>query len=131
MAFDLSNLLQPVSVEQPCGENLEYDADFLAMDGASHGKPEQQYGNTIVPPVPPDWREVVRVGTSLLKRTKDLRVVCLVTHAMLETDGLVDFSLGLQLVRNFVEHHWEDVHPRLDPEDDNDPTWRPLIRSLR
>jgi type VI secretion system protein ImpA len=35
--------------EQPCGENLEYDADFQAMEQAMQGKAEQQFGDTIIP----------------------------------------------------------------------------------
>ncbi len=35
----IETLLAPVTTEQPCGENLEYDADFQAMEQASLAKP--------------------------------------------------------------------------------------------
>lgn len=33
--MDIETLLTPVSPEQPCGDNLEYDADYQAMEQAS------------------------------------------------------------------------------------------------
>jgi type VI secretion system protein ImpA len=51
----LETLLEPVSPTQPCGENLEYDAEFQALEQASQGKAEQQFGDTIIPAEPADW----------------------------------------------------------------------------
>jgi type VI secretion system protein ImpA len=43
---------------------------------------------------------------------------------LIHTDGFVGFAEGLALLRALLEQRWEHVHPRLDPEDDNDPTMR-------
>ncbi len=59
----------------------EYDADFLAMEQASRGKAEQQFGSTIIPAEPADWNRVEKLATSLLERTKDIRVMLALTHA--------------------------------------------------
>ena len=32
MAIDIKSLLKEVSVEAPCGEDLSYDASFLALE---------------------------------------------------------------------------------------------------
>jgi type VI secretion system protein ImpA len=45
-------------------------------------------------------------------------------RALLRTNGLPGLSSGLALARGLAERHWEGVHPRLDPDDDNDPTLR-------
>ena len=39
--LDVESLLAAVSPEAPCGENLEYDPDYAAMEQAAAGTPEQ------------------------------------------------------------------------------------------
>jgi hypothetical protein len=36
--MNIDEFLAPISAENPCGENLEYDADFQAMGQASRAK---------------------------------------------------------------------------------------------
>ncbi|MDC0935261.1 type VI secretion system protein TssA [Pirellulales bacterium] len=127
--LDLESLLQPVSAEEPCGPDLQYDADFIALESASQGKPEQQYGDTIIPAEDPDWREMYRLTQDLMPRTKDLRVAAHMTRASLAVDGLPGFRDGLKLVHGYIKDFWHDVHPLLDVEDANDPTERVNIVS--
>lgn len=128
-ALDVESSLQPISSEQPCGEDLQYDDEFVAFETAMQGKPEQQYGETIIPAVSPDWKEARRIGLSLITRTKDLRVICHLTRAMIELEGIDGLHDSLAVARGYVEQHWDDVHPRLDPDDDNDPTERVNVLS--
>ncbi|WP_312204717.1 type VI secretion system protein TssA, partial [Mixta calida] len=86
--MNIDALLAPISSEQPCGENLEYDADYMAMMQACEGKPEQQFGDTIIPAEPADWNKVEKLATGLLNRTKDLRVMLALTHAWTQMKGL-------------------------------------------
>lgn len=122
--MDLAPLLAPVSGADPCGDNLEYDAEFAELERAAQGKPEQQIGNTIVPAADPEWKLVEARAASLLGRSKDLRVACLWTKARLRTGGLPGFAQGLSLVSELLDRYWDGVHPRLDPDDGNDPTMR-------
>lgn len=125
---DIDSLLQEVSTDEPCGPNLEYDPEFLELEQALQGKPEVQYGDTITPAVPPEWKVVKRLATGLLERSRDLRVVMalaragLALHAM---DGLAD---SMTLARRLLDERWDSVHPQLDPDDDMDPMLR--INSL-
>jgi type VI secretion system protein ImpA len=123
-AFDVEALLAPVSAESPCGENLEYDADYVAMELAGVGKPEQQFGDTVIPAEEPDWRELRSKALDLLPRSKDLRTAVCLTRAAARIDGLGGLADGLQLLAGYVEKYWDGVHPLLDPDDDNDPTVR-------
>jgi type VI secretion system protein ImpA len=122
--LDIDNLLQPISDEEPCGPNLEYDMDYAAMESAARGKPEQQYGDTIIPGEEPNWREVQQLAFELAQRSKDLRIGCLLARAALANHGLPGFAEALELIRGYLERYWATVHPQLDPEDDNDPTLR-------
>jgi type VI secretion system protein ImpA len=122
--LDVERLLQPLSEDVPSGENLEYDPTFAAFEQAAREKPEQQYGATIIPAEEPNWREVSQLGMDLVERTRDLRVACTLALGLLKTEGLPAFAEGLALVRGYLERFWPNVHPQLDPEDENDPTVR-------
>lgn len=123
-AIDVERLLEPISEDQPCGENLEYDAAYIEMEQLAQGKPEQQFGDTIIPAEEPDWREVRKRAVALLSRSKDLRVAALLVRALVHTDGLDGLSEGLALLKGLVERYWDGIYPLLDPDDDNDPTIR-------
>lgn len=122
--INVEELLVEISPEAPCGENLEYDGAYGEMERASVGKPEQQFGDTVVPAEDPDWRDLKRKSLNLLSRTKDLRVVAHLARAVLNTDGFPAFAECLSLLRGYVERFWDTVHPQLDPDDNNDPTLR-------
>ena len=90
--MNIEEFLAPISPDKPCGENLEYDADFQIMNQASQGKAEQQFGDTIIPAEPADWNTVEKFATSLLTRTKDLRVLLALTHAWTRRRGLAGYA---------------------------------------
>lgn len=125
---DIDALLQEVSSDEPCGPNLEYDPEFLELEQALQGKPEVQYGDTITPAVPPEWKTVKRLATGLLERSRDLRVVMALARAGLALNGMDGLAESLALARRLLEERWDSVHPQLDPDDDMDPMLR--INSL-
>ncbi|MDG4553640.1 MAG: type VI secretion system protein TssA [Candidatus Competibacter sp.] len=122
--IEIEALLGDVAASAPCGEDLEYDPLFAEMEKLAQETPERQYGDTIIPAEPPDWRGVKKAALTLLERTRDLRVAVYLTRALLQSDGLPGFAEGLALVEGLVERYWEGVYPLLDPDDDNDPTLR-------
>jgi len=119
----VERLLAEVSADAPCGPDLEYDPDFVALGVAATPKPEQRIGDSVVPARDPDWREVGAQATALLGRTKDLRVAVTLVRALMHTDGWPGLSDGLELVRGLLERQWDGVHPRLEAPD-NDATYR-------
>jgi type VI secretion system protein ImpA len=120
----LDTILAPISGDDPCGVDLEYDPAFIALQQAAKGKLEQQIGSTIVPAEEPDWKAVQRLALELLARSKDLRTAAYLTRALLRTGGWSGFSQGLSLLRMLVDSFWTGVYPRLDPDDGNDPEIR-------
>ena len=116
--------LAPIEGESPCGPDLEYDNDFLALAQAVAGKPEQQFGNTVIPAGDPDWRESDVLAQGLLARSKDLRVVALLTLANTHLRGVSEFAGGLKLALAMCEQYWDQVHPRIEVDGDNDPYLR-------
>lgn len=122
--IDVDALLAPVSDAAPSGADLEYDAAFLALDEASRGKPEQQFGDTLIAATEPDWRTMSQQALALFGRTRDLRVAIQLLRAGARLGGFGGFASGLALVRGLLERYWETVHPQLDAADQNDPTMR-------
>jgi len=121
---NLESLLQPISAEAPCGQDMEYDAAFLELDRVSQVKPEQQMGDTIVPAQEPDWKDVSSRAQALLGKTKDIRVAMKLARAQLQLEGLAGLAEGLAVLRGILEQFWDGFYPKLDPDDGNDPTFR-------
>jgi len=122
--IDVNSLLNEISPDAPSGEDLEYDPAFGELDRAVQGKAEQVIGDSVVAAEPPDWREVRKMTTELLGRSKDLRIGVHLARALTSTDGLAGLADGLSLIRGLLERYWDSVHPQLDPDDGNDPTMR-------
>lgn len=124
-AIDITGLSAALSgPEAPCGPDLEYDPDFVSLFVASAGKPERQSGETLVPAEEPDWADIRQRAESLLARSKDLRVAMLLTRALTRTASLDGLCAGLQYTQQMLSQYWDEVHPRLDPSEDMDPTMR-------
>jgi len=122
---ELVDALQaPISEASPCGDDLEYDPAFTALQAASQGKPEQQFGDTVIPAVEPDWPQVADQAQALLRRTQDVRPAVLLLRAATRQQGLAGFGLGIALLSGLLDRHWDGIHPMLDADDDNDPTMR-------
>ena len=97
--IDVDALLEEISSDSPCGEDLEYDPQFGEMERAARGKAEQQFGDTIVEAVEPEWREVRDPALELFSRTKDLRVAVYLTQAMVHLEGFVGLRDGLTVLQ--------------------------------
>src|SRR5574340_684481 len=120
----LEDLIAPVSQSKPCGPELEYDADFMALEQASQGKPERQTGQIVIAAEEPDWPDVRQRAESLFSRTKDLRVAMPLARALIHTDGMAGLASGLKLLQGLLINYWDSVHPGLDPAEANDPATR-------
>lgn len=122
--FALDTLLAPVEGEAPAGPDLEYDPEFLALERAAAPKAERVMGDEVKAAEEPDWDSVASMAQALLQRSKDLRVAVPLATAWLRTFGMPGWAAGMGLVRGLLETFWDDIHPQLDAEDDDDPTAR-------
>lgn len=121
---DVQRLLETISPDSPSGDDLEYDAAFLELERAAQGQPERQMGDAVLPAAPPEWRQVRDLAIELFGRSKDLRIANYYLQSAIALEGLPGLTQGLQLVLELLRRYWDDLHPRLDADDDNDPTFR-------
>jgi type VI secretion system protein ImpA len=117
-------LLQPITPERPCGDNLE-DTDLLAsfdsyrLFGQSRSldapPPPPQPGEPLPPP-PPDWPAIRAKSVEALGRSKDLRLLAHLAAALLRTDGVPAFAATLNVASQWLESYWTQVYPLVDED---------------
>ncbi len=130
-SIEVENLLAPVEEESPCGPSLTYDPVYIELEKAAQGTPERVMGDSTIPAEEPDWAKIEQLDLELLVRTKDLYLLQMLAAAALRNDGIPGLHPALRLMRETLERYWEQLHPNLDPDDDNDPTQRiNIIASL-
>jgi type VI secretion system protein ImpA len=118
--INVDELLQPVAGDKPCGEDFTYHPSFQNLEAIARGKPETQFS----PAEEPQWKEVRDAALEVLGQSKHLAAGVILTVALLKIGGLEGLRDGLAVVRGLVEKFWNDLYPRLDPDDNNDPTER-------
>jgi type VI secretion system protein ImpA len=119
----IARLLEPISEQVPCGEDLRYDREF---DQARELRRED---DTSLPTgvwqssiKRAQWPELEKLTTTLLlERSKDLMVCAWLGEAWLHRDGLDGLPGSLALVAGLCERYPEQLHPRAE---DGDQSWR-------
>lgn len=97
----------------PCGPDLEYENEYLALTQAAAGKPESQFGAA----EPPDWLSVRESSESLLDRSRDLRLALYWLRASVHHLGYGALPIGLELLIGMINGLWDQLHPLPDPDD--------------
>ena len=122
--MDIDALLQSKSEEEPSGEDLEYDLDFIELTiAATHGE-EQQIGEEFLEAEGPDYKEVREKANSILEQSHDIRAAVFLAEAELVLGGLPGFASMTTYVSRCLDDYWDTCHPQLDEDDDDDPTFR-------
>jgi type VI secretion system protein ImpA len=122
--IDVDGLLQPISPDAPCGEDLSYDPEYMELERTIQGSGEHQMGDSVIEAEEPNWKEISERSLSILQRTRDMRVIVYLTLASMKKSGVEGLRDGMQLLAKTLEQYWDDVHPKLDPDDDYDPMER-------
>jgi type VI secretion system protein ImpA len=122
--MDLDALLASRDGDEPSGENLEYDFDFMQLQIAATPGQEKQAGSEILAAEDPDFRDVEARAIAVLERSHDLRGAVILAAAVLHTRGMIGFAEVMTYIRRCLDENWDTCHPQLDADDDDDPTMR-------
>jgi type VI secretion system protein ImpA len=114
-------LLQPITPDRPCGENLEDTALLAAFDAfrlfgqgrALDAPPDPEEKGA---PKPPEWREIRQKALDALAKSKDLRLLAHLGTAVLRTDGLPAFSDTLNIASQWLTTYWSQIYPLVDED---------------
>ncbi|AHL33678.1 type VI secretion protein [Pseudomonas brassicacearum] len=119
----VSQLLEPLSVESPCGQDLRYEPEYDLLrelrreDDTS--LPTGVWQSSIKRG---QWPELERLATTLLlERSKDLMISAWLGEAWLHLAGLEGLPGSLALVTGLCERYPEQLHPQAD---EGDQSWR-------
>ncbi len=124
MDINVEALLLEFEGDSACGDDLEYDPDFIELETVSKPKEEQQVGDSVLAGEEVDFTKVGALALGILERSKDLRAAVFLAEASLQTDGFVPFERVLAYIHGAVERYWQCVYPQLDADDDDDPIMR-------
>jgi type VI secretion system protein ImpA len=122
--WESSQLLQPITGEQPCGENLE-DTELLASFDAfrlfGQARPldaqaEKEEKRIPKPRESPEWGQIRDKALEALTKSKDLRLLATLGTALLRTDGVPAFSETLSVASEWLEKYWSQTYPLVDED---------------
>jgi type VI secretion system protein ImpA len=126
--WQAAELLEPISGDSPCGQNLEDSALMASIDSyrlygrstpfeplgtpdAGDGEPKSLENRD---ERPPEWGELKERALEALRQSKDLRVLAHLSAALLRTDGLTAFADSLGVAAQWLEVYWEQTYPPID-----------------
>lgn len=128
--LDIEELVMPISEDSATGEDLRADVRFdspyqalknlreeaMAVERAiQQGSGEQAADYSSARG---RWLDVVRAAEAILRDTsKDLEVSALLIEGLVRTDGVAGVRDGFRLALALVRSFWDELHPRLDPDD--------------
>lgn len=105
-----SGLVEAISSESPCGEDLE-DTQLLASFDAY-----RLFGQAAPLSPETDWREIRDQSLDALGKSKDLRLLAHYGCAVLRTGGLAEFAAVLEAMAKWLETWWAQAYPRVDED---------------
>jgi type VI secretion system protein VasJ len=89
----------------PCGESVRYEPEFEQLE-AELSKLESLKAE------PVDWNTVVQLSSDILRdKSKDLLVAVYLCQGLLQTEGYRGLAVGLQIISDMVEKHWDGMFP--------------------
>ena len=115
-------ILEPVPGDDPCGPDLRWEQDFLALAQTLQNlnSPDDVISGTVHGEVEVSYANIADDAEALCARTKDLRVLGIHAEARWRDKGFAAFAEAVEDLAAVVET-WPDpdagVHPRADPED--------------
>ena len=123
--LDIDALSRPIDDNEAAGPDLEYSS-VAELDRFSAGTPGTIDPSTqeLTGAEEPNWRKVAEMASTLLGKTKDLRVAAWLTRAELANRGLPGLADGLKLIATLLETFWETLYPMLDRDEGDDPIER-------
>ena len=132
--LDFSGLLEPISAENPVGEDLRSDSSptsvyYQVKDARNRARAaERQAAMVGVDEAEPaDWRPIIEAVPEILSsKSKDLEVTAYLVEALAREQGFAGLRDGFRLLRELVERYGDDIYP-LPDEDGEESRVAPLI----
>ena len=109
------SLLQPISGENPAGQNLYYDNVFAQIKEARREEEEQGPVGALAQQKKADYRAVIKLaGEALGRKSKDLRLAGWLAESLLRVEGLPALAPSIEMLRSIQETFWPTLYPVIE-----------------
>ncbi|MDQ6787617.1 MAG: type VI secretion system protein TssA [Acidobacteriota bacterium] len=116
--IDLEAILQPISEENPAGENLQYSGLYDEIREARRADQDVAQGEWKIELKVADYRKVIVLAVpALTTRTKDLQIAAWLTESLVNEYGFAGLRDSLKLFSGLQEKFWETLFPEVDEGD--------------
>lgn len=117
--FSVSQLLNPISASNPCGEDLSFSSEIDAISEARRfDDPSLDQGEWVTKLKEADWPFVVQQCSSLIElKSKDLRLAVWLTEASAKIAHFRGLGDGCLLIAGLCDQYWDGLYPLADDND--------------
>jgi type VI secretion system protein ImpA len=128
MSIDVAQLLAPITEQDPCGPDLDYDPartklnEVFSVSFSEEARGGSGSGQT------QDWDAVTSDILKLFTRTKDVALAVYLCRAAAFAQRLDVVEAGAETLHGLLETYWDSVHPII--EEANSPVRRTACESL-
>jgi len=117
--LNFAELTKPVSVEEPCGPDLEDDNDFMNVTArlevalpASYFRRDDEGRQVAFDRTGIEFPAAFSDLGKLLERSRDLRLLVLAAKLTILNRDVAGFAASLSAIADLLGSSWEEVHPR-------------------
>ena len=112
-------MLNPISENQTCGEDLSFSNEFHEIKKAkTQDDPLLDQGDWVAEPKQADWVFVADTSRQLLsEKTKDIRLLTWLSEAWANLYGFEGIAKGLELSHRMLNIYWSNLHPEIEDDD--------------
>ncbi|MDR2164489.1 MAG: type VI secretion system ImpA family N-terminal domain-containing protein [Zoogloeaceae bacterium] len=122
--IDPQKYLAALSEAEPCGPNLEYDPEYVALQARMIPKGSAQYGDFVKTPEEPNWGEIERECRQILLRSRDIAILLLLLRCRIHLFQACGLREVLEILLGWLERYPDHIHPQLVIDGERDPTVR-------
>ncbi|MDO8652949.1 MAG: type VI secretion system protein TssA [Undibacterium sp.] len=117
--FEVKNLLEPISDQQLCGDDLSFSREIDAIvEARRFDDPSLDQGEWVTEMKSANWPFVIEQCSSLIaSKSKDLRLAVWLTEASAKIDHFAGLAEGYLLLAGLCNQFWECMHPLPDHGD--------------
>ena len=96
----------PIEGDSPVGIDVSYEPNYEELTGELEKLSSPTAEGAV------NWQRVAELGVTILRdESKNLVVACYLNVALLYTDGLQGFAVGVHILRNLQETWWGKMYP--------------------
>jgi type VI secretion system protein ImpA len=113
-----NDLLNPISAENPSGNNLRYDPLYDKIKEARREDADVPQGEWQRERKLADWPLTIKlIVDALATKTKDLQLAAWLGEALLRREGISGLREVLDLTRGLMENFWDGLYPEMEDGD--------------